>query len=651
MLRTAVFATLFTSALADTPAQCTDMKALYQDSACCGGTGEARCVAPGLDLAGLDYKLDAIAADQSSCAQTTLPITAGRPALAYVDLTQADFAKGTYRATAPGVYRLTEDIVFEPDLNDQGEHWPSCETAEKAAAYCENGRPAGPYHLGFFAALTLEGSDVHLDLNGYTLSQSLLHSLKQRFFAVVETGSAPFLPGQGPGNFGNNTVGCRYCSVTNGNLGRSSHHGIHGLRNEDLTIRGVTFQDYEVAAISLNGPQRVLIENVEVVSHSTTIHSRATLSATRFLLNFVNQAFGGVTAAGFGASIPASLTAAATHLQSLEDAFIASILNNAPLAATDEAQRLFGNVATADGLVVDGNAYGIVIHGRGVLVNQFAESQSPDFTEDAQDVTIQNVNINNVLARVNEVVTIKMPTSAGDAAGKPMVDVAGSVIRIDEQYDAAGMFQIDALHALRFEYANFISFIPAELAGHLTGTLRIDGALATAFVAGTLDEAGLNNYAKACNADSMFHAQKGVVGLFVQKASRVSVRDVSINGVRNNGELGSDACGAYTTSQWPGHVGYTGSQSFGLVVTSSKDVNIRALSVDGVFSLHSTAYGAALFNDVDQTCFSNVMIKSVGTGSALGPNDPPLSLPLLVGADVTGFAGSTATMADAASAM
>ena len=56
----------------------------------------------------------------------------------------------------------------------------------------------GAYHLGFFAAITVESDDVILDLNGKSLKQSKLHNLQQRFYSHIELASAPFIPKQGP---------------------------------------------------------------------------------------------------------------------------------------------------------------------------------------------------------------------------------------------------------------------------------------------------------------------------------------------------------------------------------------------------------------------------------------------------------------------
>jgi hypothetical protein len=96
----------------------------------------------------------------------------------------------------------------------------------------------------------------------------------------------------------------------------------------------------------------------------------------------------------------------------------------------------------------------------------------------------------------------------------------------------------------------------------------------------------------------MHHAQKGVIGLFVQKTKGLTLSNVEVDVVRNHAPLGSLACGDYLTSQWSSNSGYTGSQAYGMVVTSSRDINIAGLTIDGVLSGHADAYGAALFNNV-----------------------------------------------------
>jgi len=109
---------------------------------------------------------------------------------------------------------MPSETAFDPDLSN----------------YAEN-----EFGLGFFTALAIAADDVTLYLNGHTIEQSAGHALMQRFFAVIELASSPFIPGVGPAQFvsGNGTA---YSAANNVNIlgpgiiGRSSHHGKYCLK-------------------------------------------------------------------------------------------------------------------------------------------------------------------------------------------------------------------------------------------------------------------------------------------------------------------------------------------------------------------------------------------------------------------------------------
>eukprot|EP00488_Nonionellina_sp_1-RS-2012_P003063 TRINITY_DN6234_c0_g1_i1.p1 TRINITY_DN6234_c0_g1~~TRINITY_DN6234_c0_g1_i1.p1 ORF type:complete len:140 (-),score=51.97 TRINITY_DN6234_c0_g1_i1:32-394(-) len=61
---------------------------------------------------------------------------------------------------------------------------------------------AGGFALGFFSAVSIEVSDVELELNGFEISMSKEFYLQQRFFNIIEIQNAPFNSGQGPASFG-----------------------------------------------------------------------------------------------------------------------------------------------------------------------------------------------------------------------------------------------------------------------------------------------------------------------------------------------------------------------------------------------------------------------------------------------------------------
>ena len=93
---------------------------------------------------------------------------------------------------------------------------------------------------GFVTCCGLNG------INGKTLQQSPAHALQQRFFALIEAGSAPFPVGIGPGNFGASFKAASELLVKNGALGLSSHHGIHG-NTDERGINGVVERCHKIA--------------------------------------------------------------------------------------------------------------------------------------------------------------------------------------------------------------------------------------------------------------------------------------------------------------------------------------------------------------------------------------------------------------------
>ena len=156
-----------------------------------------------------------------------------------IELTQNDFTEGTVRITKPGIYILKENIIFNP--NQSNDFFPRMNQLEKFPM-----GNSGPFHLGFFAAITVESDNVMIDLNGKTIKQSALHNIEQRFYAHIELASSPFIPNQGPGDFGKTIKIPKNVCIMNGTLGLSSHHGIHGNKMENVVIHNVVFKDFEV---------------------------------------------------------------------------------------------------------------------------------------------------------------------------------------------------------------------------------------------------------------------------------------------------------------------------------------------------------------------------------------------------------------------
>lgn len=147
--------------------------------------------------------------------------------------------------------------------------------------------------MGFFSALAIAASNVELDLNGYTIEQSQEHALLQRFFSVIELADSPFIDSAGPAEFiGDNPLtafrAASDVTITGpGTIGLSSHHGIHGNENKNVVIKDIVFENFEVAAVSLNNVDNLLIESCDLSrGNRQDVPVLGMFSAAKFILPY-----------------------------------------------------------------------------------------------------------------------------------------------------------------------------------------------------------------------------------------------------------------------------------------------------------------------------------------------------------------------------
>jgi hypothetical protein len=245
------------------------------------------------------------------------------------------------------------------------------------------------------------------------------------------------------------------------------------------------------------------------------------------------------------------------------------------------------------------------------------------------------VRIDSVLATVSEIVSFR------GIDGKPFVGVAGGTVRASEIYGfETGMVTSDALHDFRFALAYYSTrdaLLIQAASHHVLGTLRIGAVYSDPSMDLPLAWFNSNDQPFSfhidplqdlfCNFDSMHHAQKGSIGLFVQQTTRFTAQNVSIDGVKNFGARGSGVCGHYIETPHQGntgseHRGYTGSQSYGIMVAASRDVSLSEFEVKNVHGKNGDAMGVYVCNDVTdvELQHGNVVNISVGV-SVTAPNE------------------------------
>jgi len=603
-----------------------------------------------------------------------------------VTLTNDDFRYGTYIIDEPGTYRLGEDISFNPNSPetltaavDDGSipEWlaDALELSFPVDAYhagfplftqyvpggVNEFTPGGPldarydpaaYGIGFFAAIAITGDDVVLDLNGHTIEQSAEHALLQRFFAVVELSDQPFIPSQGPFDFGTDLDGAQRVTIKNGTIGRSSHHGIHGNGNADITVRNVDFVDYEVGALALNGVNGLDVTNVTAVNRKD-VPVLGTFSSAQFIKIFIEDLVRSgsqttLTVDGSvldSADIKSGLVDAInnTHHDIISSPNVVDGRAQIDSAAHPVEYGLFHNQYG----VVDGNSYSFLVNRFGVAVDGFPYSPDGVDSVPSRNVRFTNVRVMDQVAAINEVPAL-------DVGGGAAIDPIGAVFQTQNRNPDTGAPVTTSAVDGTARYtgnpvANAQAFVAkAQLNGdfaasHLDMSRQSISSTILSWVEADADSGTLDDIDATylCNGDSMFHVDKGVIAFKMDAAQQVRLTNTSVTGLENLGAEGSSLCGDYLGGKsHPGATlnGYGGSTARAYSFAGTQDALIVNASVKGLSSAGGMAIGFDVLTDssnirILSATVADVDAASGGTMAPGSPTEDPWAYGYYVGAE------------------
>eukprot|EP01083_Nonionella_stella_P087970 244933_1 len=561
-----------------------------------------------------------------------------------VHLTNNDFMDGTYRITESGTYIITEDIVFNfnapseetmssddfsPNSIDVDElYWfPTREQANVDGEYPGLYSFSGAFTLGFFAGITIETDYVTIDLNGFSLKQDYKFYFQQRFFALIELASQPFVPGQGPANWGaGNDVYANHVVIKNGYLGLSSHHAIHGNNNNDVTITGVAASRFDVAGIQCNACTHVTVSDCVIGPQNQDIpvlgrytHARSYLPRLKLLMD------------AHGSDEITFYNREAVRVSSLIDRLILQmdmmyfdVINGAEYDEMDDewiaAKKLLYNPS---GWLDGGSSYGILFGGSGAQVVGIGARH-----DDSSDVNISNVEIYGIYNAVIE--KVKFTASFG-ATRLIFFDAMDWMATSDQVDDIATSEYIgDAYSDLTFAISQVVDswyfmnslYVSPEMEAHvLEGDNVGFGSIFKQPTIASTHKSKSSMIISGCGTDIQLHSSKGAIGLRVDGTQHLNVDTLYVHDVYNWAELGSETwCGAY-----PGPMvgnedieiqyGYTGTRAHG-VVMDYVDAMFRDITIENIESYHGEANGMTVYKE-SQVTLENIQVDSVRAGTHL----------------------------------
>ena len=218
------------------------------------------------------------------------------------------------------------------------------------------------------------------------------HALQQRFFSVIELADQPFVPKQGPADFGKVLSAASNVAIINGKIGLSSHHAIHGNGINTVMVKNVDFIENEVCSIALNGCNDMHIVNVNVIKNRHDIPVLGTYSAGRFLKLFTSNLEDAISVTNDNYK-----TSLKNLNAELDQTFNSIILNNGV------TPNLYKNKSG----LIDGNYYGIILNPMGVAVNAPLKDRKSAKANETCNVYLKSISINNIKTNINEILALR----------------------------------------------------------------------------------------------------------------------------------------------------------------------------------------------------------------------------------------------------
>lgn len=476
------------------------------------------------------------------------------------ELSQNDFLNGSLTVTESGLYKLKEDIVL--DFNKTGDYRATDQYNESLA-----------FSLDYFAGLIFNGSDFILDLNQKTIKMSDSFALQQRFFSVIELATAPFLPGQGPGNFGP-IESSQLVFVKNGTVGRSSHHCIKGNKCSKICMQNVVLKDWEVAGVALNGGVIFKFDKVQSGPNCQNVPVSGSYSAARFLPKFYKRLQAGCTAQEWKHAEQKFL-ALDKIMKRVYDEVISTGKTTYPIFKNDQ-------------MVPDGNGYGFLVHPAGIAVHDY---KNKDFDQPCEDVEFEDCTTPNIKVAVKEVVGISaFPNGSGI-----QLDPSGSVFSILSVLNTDGTYKPNVLSEAQLTFAELANKYKLSF-----GKLSIsDDLIRWARSGENINQSLLSKgYTFKCNGDVMYHLCKPVHGFRLDGINNLKMKRCVAEKVVNVGLMGDDqSCGSYKYSHdQQERPGYHGAETIGFNFSRVQNAEIKDCSVKSNHSDNGSNYGFRFIN-------------------------------------------------------
>jgi hypothetical protein len=498
------------------------------------------------------------------------------------------FDNGPFYITESGFYYFTENIIIN-FYNTQQKFWEH---------QIDN-------NFGFTAAIIINVSDVEIDMCGFSIEQSIHDFCLQRFFALIQLNDMPFIIGKGPILekrteliVPNNLI------IKNGTFGLTSHQAILGNNNSNILLSNIRVTNFEVTGITLNNITNLTFENSIIHSSNSNIPISPFFSTFVFIYRILMTI---MVLSNNSQEIYRINLILETLIKILSE-FIDIIFSIQSLNELYNIHHKFNFFINHKKLSIC-NVHGIKITGSGPTVNEFHKSINKDKSLNSNNVKINNVEIKNISASVNEELSL--------AYLDKNVQIGAGVTATFTFLKNKDAFIIIKL------IKNLIDDHPSindNLKSHLSNN-QIYNAIEKFHYNIKLHDDEAHFFSVFRNSDSMGHINKGVIAARFGSITHLTVNNLKVKNISNFGQESTLRSKLVHTNNifketFFDHgarniLSIIGSNSTGIISSSITNSTFNNISINCITSEHSESIGMFVNNNSESITINNIFINSI----------------------------------------
>ena len=469
----------------------------------------------------------------------------------------------------PGLYTISDNIEIE--FNPP---YPSYQEIQDLPSL----------RYGYFAGIIIVGENITIDMKGFMIKMSSKYALQQRFFSIFELTNSPF-PFQDGLPLSITKEQWKTSSnitIKNGNIGRSSHTGIHGNNNTNINLYSLNIFDFEVGGIMMNGAMDLNIHCCDIGPNFKNLWVNAKLSAAQQLLHFLENVIPQKT--------PHSQNV--LNLQKeIQKTIFATSLNEVPIIFRNEK------------LVSDGTVYGISLHKSGVAIGGHSlPNENTTNTIVSKSCSIKNITIHDLKGDVDE-----KTSYVAKSNGKVLRDVAGQIIDLEYLLKTN---KIDPLMKVQMESSQWVKNYPLVKTTFFVPNEIIEWCLNESDDLNVLQDL-INALLKPkMGRDIMIHINKGVIGLRLDSLKCVTMESITLTNIENIALHQIDNTQHLISAMVEDNLKeYAGNDTLAITFSNVNHAKIEKIKIENVLSNAGTAYGILIMNGSQNICSQNNTIN------------------------------------------